>query len=75
MKTLAVFIVLTAAPALAQETTPDGGIFEALKPGDWVTYNSGSTRAFLDLTVVDDKPASTSIKYYREELDKARSSR
>lgn len=72
MKTLAVLIVLTAVPAFAQKTTPEGSIFEALKVGDWVTYNSGSTRELLDLTVVDDKPANTSIKYYREELDKAR---
>jgi hypothetical protein len=72
MKTIAILIALSAVPVVAQETVLDGTIFEALKPGDWVTYNSASTRELLDLTVVDDKPANTSIKYYREELEKAR---
>jgi hypothetical protein len=72
MKTLAALIVLMATGAVAQETATDGSIFEALKVGDWVAYNAGSTRELLDLTVVDDKPANTSIKYYREEQEKSR---
>ncbi len=73
MKTLGLLIVLMAVPAVAQEAPGEGSIFDALKPGDWVTYRTSATRDLIDLTVVDEKPAGTTIKRHWEDLNQARS--
>jgi hypothetical protein len=71
MKALAFLLIVTAAPAFAQESSADGSILEALKVGDWVSYSSATTRELLDLTVVE-KPVGTTIKAYRDKLAKER---
>jgi hypothetical protein len=72
MKTIAFLVVLTALPAFAQEAPGDGSTFEALKLGNWVAYRTSSTRDLIDLTVMDEKPAGTTIKRHWEDLNQAR---
>jgi hypothetical protein len=71
MKTLAFLLIVTAVPALAQESPADGTIFDALKVGDWVSYRASTTGDLLDITIVD-KAAGTTIKAYRDKLTKER---
>jgi hypothetical protein len=72
MKTIAFLLIFSAAPAFAQELPTDGGIFDVLKLGDWVSYRSVTTGDMLDVTIVN-KPAGTTIKAYRDKLTKERS--
>ena len=71
MKTLAFLLIVSAAPALAQESAAEGSIFDALKVGDWVRYMTATNGSLIDITVVN-KPANTTIEQYRKELAQER---
>jgi hypothetical protein len=71
MKTLAFLLIVTAVPALAQESPGDGTIFDALKVGDWVSYRASTTGDLLDITVAE-KPAGMTINAYRYKVAKER---
>jgi hypothetical protein len=71
MKTLAFLLIVTAAPALAQESAVEGSIFDALEVGDWVRYTTVTNGSLIDITVVN-KPAHTTIEQYRKELARER---